>query len=111
MIRFRRFHGGDPGMAYSINGFGTTFYGSADPHPDGSYVVTTWIIAAAIPLIPLGSMRVLPVRDGSQPGLNGSQRYRTMKVPLHRPHLLKGWAVTLAIVLFFVVVALVNRGH
>ena len=31
-------------MAFSINGVGTTWYGHALEEPDGSYVVTEWII-------------------------------------------------------------------
>lgn len=51
-------------MAYSINGFGTTYYGQRAFERDGSYVTTKWVIAAAVPLLPLGSIRVKPARSG-----------------------------------------------
>lgn len=45
-------------MAYSFQGFGTTFYGKRDFRPDGTYITTEWIILFALPVIPLRSMRV-----------------------------------------------------
>ena len=51
-------------MAYSINGFGTTYYGQRDFERDGSYVTTKWAIAGTLPLLPLGSIRVKPARRG-----------------------------------------------
>lgn len=97
-------------MAYSINGFGTHFYGSAEPHPDGSYVVTTWVVAFFIPLVPLGSKRVLPIKwEDLPPNERIGRKYRSMDVPLHVPHLLKGWGVTLAIVLAFALLSWHNH--
>jgi hypothetical protein len=94
-------------MAFTINGCGTTFYGSADPHPDGSYVVTTWVVLAYIPLIPLGSMRVLPVSQDHLPWYKRSgQQYRSIKVPQHMPHLWKGWGVTVGL---FLLVSMLGR--
>jgi len=45
-------------MPFTYNGFGTAFYGEAEHHPDGSFITTKWIVAAYIPLIPLGSFRL-----------------------------------------------------
>jgi hypothetical protein len=45
-------------MAYSFQGFGTTFYGKRDFRPDGTYITTEWIIVFALPVIPLRSLRV-----------------------------------------------------
>lgn len=88
-------------MAFTLNGCGTTFHGSADPHPDGSYIVTTWVVLAFISLISLGSMRVLPVSQDHLPWYRRSgQQYRSLKVPLHVPHLCEGWGVTLGLFLF-----------
>lgn len=50
-------------MAYSINGFGTTYYGRRAYERDGSYVMTKWVIAGTMPLIPLGSVRVKATRS------------------------------------------------
>jgi len=87
-------------MAFTVNGCGTTFYGSAQPHPDGSYIVTKWLVFVYVPLVPLGSMRVLPVSQDHLPWYKRSgQQYRAAKVPLYVPHLFKGWGVTLGILL------------
>lgn len=48
-------------MPFTYNGFGTTFYGEADHHADGSFITTKWIVAAYIPLIPLRSYRLARV--------------------------------------------------
>jgi hypothetical protein len=45
-------------MAYSFQGFGTTFYGKRDFRPDGTYITTEWIVLFAVPVIPLRSLRV-----------------------------------------------------
>lgn len=45
-------------MAYSINGFGTTYYGQRAFECDGSFVTTKWVIAGTLPLLPLDSLRV-----------------------------------------------------
>jgi len=46
-------------MPRSANGTGTMWYGHALQAPDGSYVVTEWITLFWVPLVPLGSRRVL----------------------------------------------------
>ena len=49
-------------------------------------------------------MRVLPVGQAHLRWYKRSgQRYRSIKVPLHVPHLRKGWGVTQGIVLFFAI--------
>jgi len=60
-------------MPFRFNGFGTAYYGKRDLANDGSYVTTVWVTALWIPLVPLGSYRVLPV---------GNQQYLTTPVPL-----------------------------
>jgi hypothetical protein len=49
---------GSEHMAYSFNGFGTTFYGERDYRPDGTHITTEWIIFFGIPIIPLRSLHV-----------------------------------------------------
>jgi len=51
-------------VAYSINGFGTTYYGMRDFERDGSYVTTRWFILGTLPIVPLGSIRIRDVRRG-----------------------------------------------
>lgn len=43
---------------FTLNGFGTTFYGKRDFRADGSYITTEWIVLAYLPLIPIRSLRV-----------------------------------------------------
>lgn len=85
-------------MARSINGIGTILYGRANKAPDGSYVATKWITFFWIPLIPLGSQRVWNESFKFHAWGNRSvTEYRYVKVPLHRPHLLKAYAITVFI--------------
>jgi hypothetical protein len=69
-------------MPYTLNGFGTRYYGRREPAEDGSYVTTLWITALYIPVLPLGSYRVLPVGQGTNYVVHSSQTYRVLRVPL-----------------------------
>jgi len=69
-------------MPFTLNGFGTKFYGKRDYAADGSYVTTKWITALYVPLVPVGSYRVLPVGQGTNLGIHRSQNYQVMAVPL-----------------------------
>ncbi|HEY4512771.1 MAG TPA: hypothetical protein VJH63_03930 [Candidatus Paceibacterota bacterium] len=45
---------------YSINGIGTKLYGKKDfNHVDQSYIATKWFTFLLLPIIPLGSYRVI----------------------------------------------------
>ncbi len=58
--------------AYSINGFGTRYYGQRDFRPDGSYITTEWIVLAFVPIVPFRSLRVRYMGEGdSKAYLNG----------------------------------------
>ena len=48
----------------TINGIGTTLYGSADPRPDGSYMATYYFVFLAIPVFPIARYRVIPTNGG-----------------------------------------------
>jgi hypothetical protein len=88
-------------MPSSINGIGTFWYGHALEEPDGSYVVTEWVTFVWVPLIPLWSKRVQPALPPDAPWWKkeiATTHYRAMKVPLHLPHVLKGYAATFAVV-------------
>jgi len=88
-------------MPSSFNGTGTSWYGSALPGKDGSVVVTEWITLLWMPLIPLGSKRVLFESDQTKWYTGHSLRYRVQPAPLYMPHLIKAYAVTIPIILFF----------
>lgn len=86
-------------MPHSIGGSGTVWYGEALKEPDGSYVTTEWFVVFAIPILPLGSKRVRFVHDQSGVLSGVSRLYTTQPVPLYIPHVIKGYSVTLGIVL------------
>jgi hypothetical protein len=46
-------------MARSKNGIGSTYYGTKDRYPDGSFITTEWFILLYLPIIPIRSMRVI----------------------------------------------------
>ena len=86
-------------MPSSINGFGTMYYGKANPQPDGSVVRTEWITALYVPLVPLGSYRVwFQSRDAKWYSNRTVDHYKVLRVPIHVPHLLKGWGITAGLV-------------
>lgn len=68
-------------MPYTLNGFGTKFYGKRDQAVDGSYITTKWLTALYVPVIPLGSYRVKPVGQGTNWGIHRSQNYQVQTVP------------------------------
>jgi len=69
-------------MPYTLNGFGTRYYGKRDQAEDGSYVTTQWVTALYLPLLPIGSYRVKPVGQGTNWGIHRSQNYQVLRVPL-----------------------------
>lgn len=83
----------------TINGIGSTFVGCSDVGTDGSYVTTKWF-SLLIPVVPLGSYRVLPVSSTSIPMLYSSTKFMSQSVPLHWPHVLKMYATYLVAFLF-----------
>lgn len=69
-------------MPYTLNGFGTRFYGRRDRGADGSYVTTKWVTALYVPLVPLASYRVLPTGKSTSYVVHHSQNYLTQRVPI-----------------------------
>lgn len=49
---------------HTINGIGTTLYGSTDPKPDGSHMATYYFVFFAIPIFPISRYRVIPTGGG-----------------------------------------------
>src|ERR1017187_421583 len=63
---------------FTLNGFGTTYYGMRDFRADGSYITTEWIVLAYIPLIPTRSLRVSYRGPGERHwylGVGSSEKY------------------------------------
>ena len=98
----------------SLNGTGTRWYGHALPHSDGSWVVTEWVTVFWLPILPIGSKRILGYAssDGdTKPRWSshfGDGHYTVARAPLHIPHVLKGYAVTLGLALIAAIVLFRN---
>jgi hypothetical protein len=70
-------------MAYTFNGIGTTYYGSADRRADGSYVATEWFGAGTISLRAIQS-RAISKRNALVEGSIVSCAMRTQCCPRSR---------------------------
>lgn len=88
-------------MPTSLNGCGTTYYGSRDFHEDGSYITTEWFILIYIPIFPLGSFRVLPVGKNQDLLVFDFQNFRSHKIPLCRQQV-RNTYLTLLTVIFLI---------
>jgi hypothetical protein len=75
-------------MPSTINGCGTKWYGKSLEESDGSYVVTEWITFLWVPLIPLGSKRVIQIDESE---------FRVKPTALHWPHVLLGYIPLVAL--------------
>jgi Hsp70 protein/DnaJ C terminal domain len=93
-------------MPASINGCGTTYYGSRDFYSDGSYITTEWIIFVHIPILPLASFRVLPDGSGQNYLVFNSQNFRVQKVPLCRQQVRNTYLTILIVILSLVLLAI-----
>ena len=71
-------------MAFTIQGFGTTFVGQRDFAADGSYITTEWVVFFFVPIVPLRSFRVTKTtRSGGMNAVVYSrQNYQARKLPL-----------------------------
>lgn len=73
-------------MAFTFNGIGTKFYGNCDRRSDGSYVTTEWFTIFYLPIVPIRSLRLAPVKGGVTLGVYNSQLYVIFeKLPIHWP--------------------------
>lgn len=83
-------------MPYTLNGIGTTYYGSRDKGADGFYTTTKFFVLFAIPIVPLGSWRVRPV--GRQTGIfTRTQNYEVIPQPMHWGQVLNVYATCVGI--------------
>jgi len=64
---------------FSLNGVGTTLYGKTKINKeDGSYTATKWFVLLYLPIIPLGSYRV--IKGEKQYKSNGSETQYSMRI-------------------------------
>lgn len=84
-------------MPFTLNGFGTMYYGAADLRPDGSYVTTEWITAIYVPLIPLRSWRLVQINQGNvNLGVYNSQSYGVVeRLPILWAQVFRIWGFLL----------------
>ena len=67
---------------YTLNGTGTRLYGQRDEAPDSSYTATKWVVVFFLPLLPLGSYRVLAENSTGMATYRNST-FTLMPLPLH----------------------------
>lgn len=80
-------------MAFTLNGFGTKFYGEGDLRSDGSFITTEWITAAYIPIIPIRSFRLARAVGGVNVVIFQSQSYAVFeKLPIYWPQVCRVYA-------------------
>jgi hypothetical protein len=91
-------------MPYTLNRVGTKYYGKRDLGEDGSFVTTEWFVMIDIPIIPLGSFRVLPTGSSMNLFFIKSRDYRVQRVPLNWRQVINVYlvAIALLVTLFFV---------
>lgn len=75
----------EPPRLGTVNGIGTTFYGSSDPGPDGSVTSVRFFTLVFIPIFPIDAWRVTPHGDDGY--------YVHGKLPLGP--IMRGWRYTL----------------
>lgn len=81
-------------MAYSVNGFGTTYKADTPLLSDGTFIVTKWILLFYVPVIPLGTYRVKYL-DGTTfiaplMGLSSTSQYQIIeKIPWDKRGMVK----------------------
>jgi hypothetical protein len=46
-------------MPFTFNGIGTALYGKREFQPNGSYITTEWFVLAYVPVLPIGSKRIV----------------------------------------------------
>jgi hypothetical protein len=66
--------------AYNFYGVGTKLYGHSNKLSDGSYTVTKWIVALYLPVLPLGSYRILAKRRTGMIGYSAASVHKSEPV-------------------------------
>jgi hypothetical protein len=96
-------------MAFTLNGFGTKYYGTRWML-DGTYVTTKWIVLAFVPVIPVGSVRVLHASPNYGSPIYSRQSMTTQPVPLDKGMVTRIYGLLVAVILFFIyVIPALNR--
>jgi hypothetical protein len=86
-------------MPYTFNRIGTKYYGKRDLGEDGSFVTTEWFVIIDIPIIPLGSFRVLPTGRAMNLFFIKSRDYQVQRVPLNWRQVINVYLVAIALLM------------
>jgi hypothetical protein len=69
-------------MTGNVLGIGTKYYGKGDFLSNGSFVTTKWLILFYLPMLPLGSFRLINAGNQANFWFYGPEGYPIEKVPL-----------------------------
>jgi hypothetical protein len=78
-------------VAFTLNGIGTRYQGHRWL-PDGTYITTKWFVVVWVPVIPLGSVRVLQASSAYGSLALSGQSLSVQKVPLDTGMVLRVYA-------------------
>jgi hypothetical protein len=99
-------------MAFAFNGFGTKYYGTR-LRPDGALVTTKWIVLFFVPIIPLGTVRIIEGDLGQNNPLPTGMSLSSAKTtnePLDLRMVAWTYACEVGLLLFFIFVLPVLNG-
>lgn len=83
-------------MPFTFNGIGTKYYGEREFLEDGSFVTTEWFVFVYVPIIPIGSFRVVPTGKSSNLLVYRSSQYLVKRVPINWRQVRNVYIVTVA---------------
>jgi hypothetical protein len=89
---------------FSVNGIGTTLYGRREVNPvDSSYIATKWLIFFFLPLVPLGSYRIIKAKQK----FFSAQwpQYQMTSIPLHRPQVFTTYTAVWGTIIVLIIIA------
>ena len=96
-------------MPKTVNGIGTTYLGSSNRQPDGSFVTTEWFVLFSVPIIPLKSQRVKYL--SAHHGWSGSTNMYSIlgPAPLDSKLVLTAYAwIVIPLILMSILILLLN---
>jgi len=83
----------------TINGVGTKFYGKNNEQSDGSYTTTEWFVFLMLPIIPIGSYRVIEHKRSS---LIQTEYNIIEKLPLDKSEVARIYGIGIFCVVLFI---------
>jgi hypothetical protein len=94
-------------MAFTFNGTGTRYYGRRKL-PDGTVITTKWVVCFFVPIVPLGSYRVIDEGGRASQGIPffgpayfSSQRLKLQEIDIDTRMVVWTYLIVLAVVGIF----------